>query len=190
MYITSYFGTNKQFGLIYADPPWSFTTHSSKGKKKSADMHYNCMSLEDIKAMPVSELALPDCYLFMWTTDPFLQKAFEVIDSWGFEYKTVGFYWAKQNRVGDGFFMGTGYHTRANPEQCLLATIGRPKRVSASVPKLIVSRVREHSRKPEEAYSRLEELVGPVPKIELFARTTRPGWSSWGNETEKFAEAA
>src|SRR5262244_2937164 len=81
--------------VIYADPPWTFATYSRKGKGRSAEAHYDCMSLGDIKALPVAEWAADDCVLLLWTTDPLLQTAFDVISAWGFTYKTVGFYWAK-----------------------------------------------------------------------------------------------
>jgi N6-adenosine-specific RNA methylase IME4 len=121
----------------------------------------------------------------MWTTDPLLEKSFEVIKAWGFTFKTPGFVWAKTNAKSGTYFMGCGYYTRANPEYCLLATKGKPKRLSRGVPKLIVSPRREHSRKPDETYERIEKLFAG-PYCELFARTTRPGWVSWGNETRKF----
>ena len=83
------------YGVIYADPPWTFQTHSDKGKGRSAEAHYDCMSLADIKALPVADMAAQDCVLLLWVTDPHLRNAFDVIEAWGFAYKTVGFYWAK-----------------------------------------------------------------------------------------------
>lgn len=171
----------KKYRVIYADPPWSFATYSHKGKGRSAEAHYDCMTLEDIKALPVADWAADDCALLLWATDPLLEKAFDVISAWGFTYKTVGFYWAKQNKSGNGFFMGTGYYTRANPEQCLLSTRGKPKRLSRSVQKLVVSPRREHSRKPDCVRDRIEALFDG-PYLEMFARSTKPGWDAWGNE--------
>jgi len=172
------------YGVIYADPPWTFRTYSDAGKGRSAEQHYGCSSLEEIEELPVGDIAAKDCVLLMWTTDPMLEKAFSVINGWGFKYKTVGFNWAKTNADG-GFFVGMGYWTRANPELCLLATRGHPKRRSASVRRLVVSRRREHSRKPDEVYNRIEALC-QGPYVELWARSQRPGWDSWGNETTKF----
>lgn len=100
-------------------------------------------------------------------------------------YKTVGLTWAKLNTKSNTFFTGMGYYTRSNPEMCLIGTRGRPKRLSKAVKQLIVSRRREHSRKPEEAYAKAQALF-PGPYLELFARTERPGWSTWGNEVGKF----
>ncbi len=173
------------FSVIAMDCPWTFLTRSAKGKGRSAEKHYACMSLDEIKQLPVAQLAAPDCMLFFWVTDPFLKIGLDVIAALGFEYKTIGFTWAKQNRAGSGFFTGMGYYTRANPEQCLLATRGAPKRIAKDVRQLIIAPRREHSRKPDEAYERMRRLMDG-PAIELFARTERPGWAVWGNETQKF----
>jgi N6-adenosine-specific RNA methylase IME4 len=176
------------YRVIYADPPWTFATYSRKGKGRSAEAWYDCMSLADIRALPVADWAAPDCVLLLWVTDPLLPVAFEVIRDWGFTYKTVGLYWAKLNKSADptvysegSFFTGLGFWTRANPELCLLATRGQPHRRHADVRKLIVSPRREHSRKPDEAYARIEALCDG-PYLELFARSPRPGWDAWGIE--------
>jgi N6-adenosine-specific RNA methylase IME4 len=178
------------YRVIYADPPWTFATYSHKGKGRSPEAYYDCMSLSGIKALPVGEWAARDCVLLLWTTDPLLPTALEVISAWGFTYKTVGFYWAKLNKSAPelvydhrSFFTGLGFWTRANPELCLLATRGRPKRRRADVKKLIVSPRREHSRKPDEAYERIEALCDG-PYLELFARSARPGWDRWGAEAD------
>ena len=176
---------NKKYNVIYADPPWSFKTYSDKGKDRSPENHYNVMSLKDICELPVNNIANDNSVLLMWVIDPLLDRAFKVIDAWGFKYKTVGFTWAKTNRKSLGFFTGLGYWTRGNPEMCLLATKGKPKRISKSVPQLIVDQRREHSRKPDIMYNHIENLLDG-PYIELFARTQRPGWDSWGNQTDKF----
>lgn len=210
-----------KFGAIYADPPWRFLTRSAKGRdrcpdgfrtavgrnaqrKNHAARHYKTMSLEEIKAMPVANLAADDCILFLWAIDPMLPQAFEVAAAWGFEYKTVAFVWAKTkipsvvskllplipNTRNDLdleslFPIGTGYWTRANPEICLLFTKGSPKRLDCGVRKLIVSERREHSRKPDCVHGRIERLVGG-PYVELFGRRKRKGWTVWGNQTDKF----
>lgn len=186
-----------KYGVILADPPWTFKTYSAAGTGRSAISHYDVMSIDDIKSMNVESSAAADCVLFLWTTDPMLPIALEVIDSWGFIYKTVGFYWAKtlysctddEPLLPGHFPIGTGYWTRANPEQCLLATRGHPKRQNADVRKLIVSPRREHSRKPDEIYDRIERLCAG-PYLEMFARSTRPGWDSLGNQTMLFDGAA
>lgn len=182
-----------RYHLIYADPPWTFATFSRKGKGRSAEAHYDCMSIADIKALPVSEWAARDCVLLLWTTDPLLQTALEVIRAWGFTYKTVGFYWAKLNKsppplyTERSFFTGLGFWTRANPELCLLATRGHPHRRGRNVRKLIVSPRREHSRKPDEAYARIEALC-EGPYLEMFARAPRSGWDVWGHQRDAFAD--
>ena len=186
---------SKHYRVIYADPPWTFATYSRKGKGRSPEAYYDCMTLGDIKALPVADWAADDCVLLLWTTDPLLEKAFEVIGAWGFTYKTVGFYWAKLNK-GNGmlmfdeasFFTGLGFWTRANPEPCLLATRGHPKRRSADVRKLVISARREHSRKPAEVYDRIEALCDG-PYLEVFARSSRPGWDTWGTEASLFDTA-
>ena len=174
-----------KYNVIYADPPWSFKTYSDKGKDRSPEKHYSVMSFKDICNMPVGNIARDNSVLLMWAIDPLLDKAFEVIKSWGFTYKTVAFTWAKLNKTKPGFFTGLGYWTRGNPEMCLLATKGKPKRLSKSVPQLVVDKRREHSRKPDIMYQHIENLL-EGPYIELFARQKRKGWDSWGNEVNKW----
>ena len=176
---------NKKYNVIYADPPWTFKTFSDKGKDRSPENHYNVMSLKDICNLPINKISSDNSVLLMWVVDPLLDKAFKVIEAWGFKYKTVGFTWAKTNKKSMGFFTGLGYWTRGNPEMCLLATKGKPKRLSKSVPQLVVEQRREHSRKPDIMYNHIENLL-EGPYIELFARTQRSGWDSWGNQTDKF----
>ena len=178
----------RRYGAIYADPPWHFRNWSAKGTGRNAVSHYNCMSFAQLSALPVVDLAADDCVLFLWATDPLLPRALELISAWGFEYKTVGFYWVKTNAAAksDGdFFTGLGYWTRANPEQCLLATRGKPARSAKDVRRLIVDRRREHSRKPDQVRDRIERLV-PGPYVELFGRETKPGWDCWGDQVELF----
>jgi N6-adenosine-specific RNA methylase IME4 len=142
------------------------------------------MTLDQIRALPVIELAGDTCALILWITDPLLAHAVGIIEAWGFTYKTVAFTWVKSTKDGTGFPIGCGYYTRANPEQCLLATRGKPQRLSCSVPQLIVAPRREHRRKPDEVYERIEALF-PGPYIELFARTRRPGWHvAFSNEAD------
>lgn len=174
--------------MIYADPPWSYRVWSGKGTGRSAEQHYPTMSMEDIKALPVSELAAEDCALFLWVTLPMLREAWDVMETWGFTYKTVAFVWIKRNRQSDGVFWGMGYWTRSNAELCLLATRGRPRRQAKNVHQVIISPVEEHSKKPDEARRRIEALMGDVPRVELFARQYPPGWDVWGNEVESGVE--
>jgi|TARA_A100001015_G_scaffold313787_1_gene421836 N6-adenosine-specific RNA methylase IME4 len=173
---------NKKYNIIYADPPWYFKSYSKLGEGRNATRHYPCMAFNDIFNLNVPDIADVHCVLFMWVTDPFLQKSFDLIKKWNFTYKTVAFTWVKQNKKKDNFFTGLGYWTRANPEMCLLATKGKPKRISKSVNQLIISKLQEHSKKPDEIRDRIVELCGDLPRIELFARQKTPGWDVWGNE--------
>lgn len=140
------------------------------------------MRLEDIRALPVGDLAAKNCALFLWVTLPNLRDAFLVLDAWGFIYKTAAFVWVKQNKKAPSLFWGLGHWTRANAELCLLAIKGSPKRQSAAVHQVILSPVEEHSKKPDVVRERIVTLMGDLPRVELFARQTAPGWDVWGNE--------
>ena len=185
----------KHYGAIYVDPPWTYETYSDKGKGRSPEQHYECMTLAEIKALPVAQIAAKDCVLFMWVIDTHMPMALDVITAWGFKHKTKAFSWIKLNKAGDqkepddpsAYFTGMGHWTRANPEDCLLATRGHPSRNEGGkgVRRLIVAERREHSRKPDEIYGRIETLV-PGPYCELFARTARPGWDQVGDQVGLF----
>ena len=191
----------KHFGAVLADPPWRFRTwnkatavkrRDGKGTNVSASVHYNTMAIEDIAALPVADLCLDDCVLFLWVCWPMLVDAMDLIKAWGFEYKTCGFDWMKAHAGQLDFLrddtvalIGMGYWTRANSEPCLLATRGKPKRLHADVRQGIIEPRREHSRKPDCVHERIERLVAG-PRLELFARQERKGWTAWGNETTKF----
>jgi len=170
----------KKYNIIYADPAWYFKSWSKKGDERSATQHYDCMSISDICNLPISNISEDDCILLIWVIDPMLPQAFEVIKAWGFKYKTVAFTWVKKNK-SEGYFTGLGYWTRANPEMCLLATKGKPKRISKSVRQLVIDKRREHSRKPDRIRNDIVELCGDLPRIELFARQQAEGWDNWGN---------
>lgn len=173
--------SGKRFNVIYADPPWTFEVYSGKGKERSAERHYDTLSLDAIKALPIESLAATDCALFLWGVWPELPGALDIIDAWGFKYKTLGLLWVKQNRSGEGVFTGMGYWTRANSEPCLLATRGSPQRLALDVHQVITSPVGKHSAKPDEARRRIERLLAG-PYLELYARTLVPGWTVWGDE--------
>ena len=140
------------------------------------------MSVEEISRLNVAEIAADDCVLFMWATFPQLQEALQVIKAWGFQYKTVAFVWLKQNKKGKGWFFGLGFWTRGNAEICLLATKGKPHRKSNRVHQFIISPLQQHSQKPNEAREKIIELMGSLPRLELFAREKTDGWDTWGNE--------
>jgi N6-adenosine-specific RNA methylase IME4/ParB-like chromosome segregation protein Spo0J len=170
----------KQYPLILADPPWKHNENISP-PNKWVDNHYDPMSLDQICALPVGKNAADDCMLFLWTTAPHLQAAFQVIAAWGFKYRT-GLVWDKE-------VIGTGHWARGQHEHLLIATKGEPpKPPYAVVPASVIrERRREHSRKPEACYALIERMYPDLPKLELFARQKRPGWDVWGNETGKFA---
>ena len=173
------FNTDKKYGIIYADPPWKYELNRVEG---AAERHYGCMELEDLKRLPVQRICAKDCLLFMWVTYPFLKEGLQLIESWGFKYRTCAFVWLKKNRKSQGWYFGIGFWTRSNSEICLLARKGKPKRASNRVHQFIESPITEHSRKPDEAREKIVELCGDLPRIELFARTETEGWDCWGNE--------
>ena len=171
----------EKYNIIYADPPWKYRRNKVQG---AAENHYGTMSVEEICALPVDKIAAKDSVLFLWATFPQLSEALRVIDAWGFQYKSVAFVWLKQNRKSAGWFYGLGYWTRGNAEICLLATKGHPKRKSAAVHQLIVSPLEAHSKKSDVARNKIIELMGDLPRIELFARQRVAGWGAWGNEVK------
>ena len=173
--------TIQKYQVIYADPPWDYQQCRLSG---SAKKHYPTMRIEELCALPVAEIADRDCALFLWATFLQLPEALRLIQAWGFMYKTVAFVWLKQNRKALTWFYGLGFWTRSNAEICLLATKGHPKRQSAGIHQLVISPVERHSKKPDEVREKIVELMGDVPRIELFARQQTPGWDVWGNEVE------
>jgi N6-adenosine-specific RNA methylase IME4 len=168
-----------KYGVIYADPPWRYDMKRGGGV---AESHYPTMGANEICALDVPALAAADCALFLWATFPQITETLRVIKAWGFKYKTTAFVWLKTNRKAGTWFFGMGFWTRSNTEICLLATRGHPKRQSKGIHQFIISPVREHSRKPDEARERIEALMGDIPRIELFARERAPGWDAWGDE--------
>jgi N6-adenosine-specific RNA methylase IME4 len=181
----------REFLAILADPPYSYATYSEKGMGRSADAHYDTMSFPAICAMPVAQWAADDAVLFLWAPKPVLPRAInEVIPAWGFEYKTIAFTWVKTIASEPDptlfgppplrFAFGMGHWTRGNPELCLLATRGKPHRLNADVPELMLAPRREHSAKPDEVCSRIERLMGDGgPFLELFASGQAPHRANW-----------
>lgn len=188
-----------KFGVILADPPWFFRTRTSFVSKRDPRHHYKggVMSIKDISALPVQAVAAPDCHLFLWVTGPCLRQAFDVIEAWGFRYSGVAFTWIKLKKshdrhqlrllpTADGdFHVGLGFTTRKNAEFCLLARRGNAKRIAKNVRELIIAPRREHSRKPDDTYPRIESYASG-PYLELFGREQRLGWTVRGDEAEKF----
>jgi N6-adenosine-specific RNA methylase IME4 len=170
-----------KYSLIAADPPWKFLTYSEKGKlKKSAERHYRTMTLEAIAALPVGDLAATDAVLFLWGTAPMLLQGLAMMETFGFTYKT-NLVWGKLTKHGKISF-GTGYRIRNSHEHLLIGVRGNPKNTK-SERSLILSMVREHSRKPDEAAALMERWLPGATRIDLFGgRTTRPGWDSFNND--------
>lgn len=178
------FNTDKKYNIIYADPPWKY---NSKANHKTrfrggACGHYALMAMKDIEKLPVSQLASDNCVLFLWTTFSYLKEQIKLFEKWGFEYKTLGFSWIKNNPKNGKPFFGVGYYAKSNCEVCLMGVKGRMKPISNSVSSCIISPRREHSRKPDEVREKIVELFGDLPRIELFARQHAEGWNCWGNE--------
>jgi N6-adenosine-specific RNA methylase IME4 len=191
------------YQIIYCDPPWRFEVWSgetavkarvnSNGTNVAAGHHYNTMSPQELSELPVAEWCADDCVLFIWICWPILPQALQLIEAWGFTYKTCAFSWMKAHAGQIEMFrddidasMGMGYWTRANSEVCLLATRGKPKRINAGVRQGIIEPRREHSRKPDCVPDRIVQLCGDLPRLEMFARTKRDGWDAYGNEVGKF----
>jgi len=171
----------QDYQIVYADPPWSYKDKAAAGKR-GAGFKYPTQGIEWIKSLPVAAIVAEDAALFLWVTMPQLPVCFDVIEAWGFQYKTCAFTWVKRNKIAPSWFWGMGNWTRANAELCLLATRGKPKRLSASVHSVIDAPIGRHSAKPPETRDRIVRLLGDLPRIELFARDADPGWDAWGNQ--------
>lgn len=171
------------FGCVLADPPWAFETYGKKHTTphRGAQDHYGVTQTADLARLPVAAVAARDCALFMWVVDSHLPDALALGKAWGFEFKTCAFVWVK-SKAGGWPHVGMGYWTRKQTEQCWLFTKGSPKRRGKGVEQIIHCPRGAHSAKPEQQYEMIERLVGG-PYLEMFARTSRKGWTSWGNET-------
>ena len=170
----------EKYDVIYADPPWSYSNKSLNG---SAEKHYSTMNTKDIGELPVESISKDNCVLFMWMTYPLIKEGLWLMEKWGFKYKTIGFQWIKLNRINKKPFFGLGNWTRGNSEPCFIGVKGKMARNCAGVHQVIMSEIEKHSKKPDEARHRIEQLVGPdCRKIELFATQEYNGWDCWGNE--------
>jgi N6-adenosine-specific RNA methylase IME4 len=180
----------QSFDLIMADPPWHFELRSEAGEEKSAQAQYATMTLDDIAALPVADLARENAILWLWATAPMLPAQIEIGERWGFRYATSGV-WVKRTVHGKTAF-GTGYVLRNAHEPFLIMKRGEPQ-TTRSVRSVVEGAVREHSRKPDEAFAAAERMMpGPaeggreIRRVELFSREARPGWAAWGDEVGKF----
>lgn len=180
--VVDIYNTENKYNIIYADPPWKY--HTWRDGTGTAEKHYKTMKAEDIIGMKDTIKGISDknCILFLWVTFPNLIEGLKVMHEWGFKYKTCGFNWIKRNKKSDTWFFGMGHWTRANSELCLIGTRGTIKRKSNKVFQIVDTHIEEHSKKPDVVRERIIELVGDLPRIELFARQTVEGWDCWGNE--------
>ena len=180
----------KKYNIIYADPPWKYNSRANHKTKfrGGACGHYQLMSMEEIKNLPIHKLAKRNCVLFLWATFPYLEEQIKLFKYFGFKYKTLGFSWIKTNSKNNKPFFGVGYYSKSNCEVCLMGIKGRMKPISNKVSSVIISPRREHSRKPDEVRDKIVQLFGDLPRIELFARQKTKGWDAWGNEIKSDLE--
>lgn len=180
------FSTDKKYDVIYADPPWAYSQSGGKTNARGmAKQHYSTMSTKEICNLPIRRMCYDTTVCFLWATFPNIVEALKVMEAWGFTYKTAAFVWVKKYKCGSNFW-GMGQYTRANAEVCLF---GISKKTKASkqvkshkVHQIVESVVGRHSEKPNEVRERIVQLLGDVPRIELFAREQADGWDCWGNE--------
>jgi len=174
----------KKFRTILADPPWQFQNRTGKVAPEHKRLNrYPTMTLEDIKALPVAEAADEKCHLYLWVPNALLPEGLAVMKAWGFEYKT-NLVWEKVRKDGFPDGRGVGFYFRNVTELVLFGIRGKNNRTEQpgrSQVNIIRSMKREHSKKPDELYE-LIEACSVGPRLELFARGVRPGWSVWGNQ--------
>lgn len=175
------FTAGRRYAVIYADPPWQYRDQARAGQR-GVHYKYGLLGNRDIAGLPLQDVAADDAMLFLWATWPKLPEVLPIIEAWGFRYRTCAFLWVKRSRQGDKLFWGMGNYTRANTEPCLLATRGRPRRISAAVHQVVEAPVGRHSAKPALVRERIVALAGDVARIELFARERARGWDAWGND--------
>lgn len=174
---------SKKYNIVLADPPWCYDNQKNNDPAMGG-ITYPVMSLESIQALPVKEIAAKDCALFLWATMPKLREALSVIDAWGFTYTTCAFTWVKENPKSGGIYSGMGHWTNGNAELCLFAKRGAPKRLAKNVKQIVMAPRGRHSAKPIEVRDRIVALLGDLPRVELFARDTAPGWDSVGYDID------
>lgn len=181
------------FQVIHIDTPHH---HKMGVSARHPATKYRTMTMAEIKRLPIRDLAAPDCALFVWSSGCWLDQHIAAGKAWGFRFCTRAFLWPKMKKdyidalfLEEDAFIATGYTTRKQTEDCLLFKRGKPKRVSKSVRELMFAGRREHSRKPDQTFDRIE-LLYDGPYLDLFGRASRPGWTVWGNEATKFDPAS
>ena len=196
-----------KYSIIYLDPPWKYNSRANHKTRfrGGAEGHYPLMTMAEIAALPIGDIAAKSAAVLMWCTFPYLDEQIKLFKHWGFKYRTQFITWVKLNPRGYDFpaedpnykpgkqyvlysdglfhsvFFGVGYYAKSNPEVCLLGMRGQVPTISDTVSSVILAPRRQHSQKPTEAYSRIEGVFGDVPRIELFARNSAPGWVCAGN---------
>ena len=177
----------RRFATILADPPWRFENRTGKVAPEHRRLkRYATLTLAEIKALPIAEIADAPAHLYLWTPNALLAEALEVLRAWGFEYKTT-LVWHKVRKDGGSDGRGVGFYFRNVTEHVLFGVRGKGARTLAPGRRqtnLIASRKREHSRKPDELYPIIEDC-SRGPFLELFARGSRPGWTSWGDGVDR-----
>jgi len=186
----------KKYKIIYADPPWQYGSKELYGDKvknktkrenrfRKIERIYDTMTIKDIKELPIKEITEDNCALFMWCTDSHLKEGIEVMESWGFKYKTIAFVWIKKTNKGNTY-KNVAPWTLKSTEICLFGTKGTMTKYKKdnSILQLVEAERTKHSKKPIEVSDRIEKMFGDIPKIELFARNKKNGWDIWGNEVE------
>ena len=174
---------SKKYSIIYADPPWKTKYFKeTRDGKLSRSLPYPVMSDTDICNLPVKDIIGDNAILFLWCIDGKIPKLSEIMSSWGFNYKTVGFVWIKKAKTTEGYNATFSSYTRKACEFCYIGTRGRYIVSKKNIDQLIVESKKAHSQKPDTARSRIVEMCGDIPRIELFARKKFDGWDSWGNE--------
>lgn len=178
----------KKYKIIYADPPWDYNDKRINAGKNNPHgaggcaKHYSTMSYKQLTSLPINEITDDDCMLFMWATSPMMKDAIFLIENWGFKYITIPFVWIKKGKDGTFRKDGIGNYTLNNAEFVLLGRKGKYWRDSTKVKQIIFSLKTGHSVKPNEVRTRIVELCGNLPRIELFARNRVDGWDSYGNQ--------
>ena len=177
-----------KFGTILADPPWQFSNQTGKIAPENKKLkRYKTMDLEEIKSLPVERVASKRSHLYLWVPNALLKEGLEVMEAWGFKYKT-NIIWNKVRKDGEPDGRGVGFYFRNTTEIVLFGTRGtkvrtlKPGRTQVN---MIRTKKREHSRKPDELYKIIEKCSWG-PYLELFARGTRKKWTSWGNQSKKY----
>ncbi|OCC05239.1 hypothetical protein BA190_10065 [Labrys sp. WJW] len=184
------------YDLAMADPPWEWEARTERGYAKSPEAQYPTMSMADIEALRLGDTLAPGGVLILWGTWPLLHRQIDLFARWGVKYKTGGV-WAKRTASGK-LRWGPGYIQRSVCEPYLIGTLAGPDFIGSRFPNLVETLAedsfdglaREHSRKPDEFYARVEAATPGARRADIFARQLRPGWDGWGNELNKFGSVA